>query len=637
MHQPQNPAAIAAADAAAAAISVPPSTLADPSIANTYFTTLLTTHPTPPPPAVILSWLAGPADYFLGGGGSTDVCAAYLRCVSTYADCLVEVAVAESGDVGGNTVISVARAAGRAATKCRDHRGVIASSGIIATLSRLATCWETAAKQKELMEDARKKQQQSGEEEKQQQQSVADSDDKSSKMKTRALTPYHAELMRCCILAGHYRYASSFAESHPVNFVGPMRSMHAAMASASRSSSSFLARGVNPGLDPVEVADAVETYLTYFYYLGMVYIGCEDLELAAHCFRVCVVAPSQVVSAISIAARKKLLLCQCLLVEEYGLATSGEGGKGKSKKDMIMELPAASSPCVGRYMSGSSVKGGTFGAKTASSAPEGTSAAATSQSGTTAAASGGTTSSTTTAKARQLSGRRDRSMEQNFYHLGRYHDIVIAYLKDNAEHLDVILQDTADLLAYDGNLGLAKRIRDSMSWKDVAKTVSIYKVVALEKVVSKDGDCTEKRKKAESLLLEILQYGGRKKSNTDASLPFGVKIDQESGMVYFPREGDELWDDDYDEEEDDDDQLQDMATRVKTCMSLAQRVRELDTVLSESNRYQRLVISDRTSRGLDTVGGKTGGGSSMPTEGGPGSGPMGVADLGRSSPMDAFD
>jgi len=618
-----------------------------------YFTTLLQTPATPHPPGVVLSWLAAPAEYFLNGGGTTDVCATYLRCISTYVHCLTNIAIAESGDVGGNTVISIIKAAGKAATKCRDNRALISSSGIISTLAQLSSCWEEAAKQ-QLLEGGGDSSATSSKQQKQRSASNNNSSVTSTtakqKMKTCALTPYHAELMRCCVLAGQYRFAYSFAELHPINFVGPMRSMSAAASSSGGG-------GGMAGLDPVEAADGIETYLTYFYYYGMVCVGCDDYELAAHCFRICVSAPSQVVSAISIAARKKLLLIQCLLVEEYGLAAGSGGGysegsaagKGKDKKDVAMELPAASSPCVIRYMSGSSVKGGTFGATgKPESAAEGpvTTTAAGAEGGTTAPSTSAQSASSSTAAVaggRPVGGRRDRSKEKNYYHLGRYHDIVVAYLNDNAEHLDFILDDTAELLAYDGNLGLAKRVKDSIAWRNVAKTASVYEVVALEKIGStttetKIGDIGEKRKKAEDLLLEILSEG-------KADCSFGVKIDQESGVVYFPREGDGSWDDDDEDmdRDEDDEQLEGMASRVKECMALAQRIRELDTALTASNRYQTLVIRDRTAKGLATVGGKaSGGGSSTATEAGGaslsgGSGPRGVAELGRSGPMDTFD
>ena len=67
---------------------------------------------------------------------------------------------------------------------------------------------------------------------------------------------------------------------------------------------------------------SVRHVLRYFYLRGMVHVGCQHLSLARRCFWTCLSIPSEVVSAIAVAAWKKLVLVQALLlVDQVGPQT----------------------------------------------------------------------------------------------------------------------------------------------------------------------------------------------------------------------------------------------------------------------------------------------------------------------------
>ena len=65
------------------------------------------------------------------------------------------------------------------------------------------------------------------------------------------------------------------------------------------------------------------------------------MNLAVRCFRTCLCIPSEVVSAIAVAAWKKLVLIQCLLQTDLPV-----------DKTKPMDLPNPTPSCVQRYMNG---------------------------------------------------------------------------------------------------------------------------------------------------------------------------------------------------------------------------------------------------------------------------------------------
>jgi len=94
------------------------------------------------------------------------------------------------------------------------------------------------------------------------------------------LTPAHVEFLQCSVLAAQYRYARRM-----VDVEWPR---------------------------PTQGGDAVQT-LRYYYLRGLVHMGCEEWQWAVRSFWTCLSVPFEGVSAIMIAAWKKMVLCQCLL------------------------------------------------------------------------------------------------------------------------------------------------------------------------------------------------------------------------------------------------------------------------------------------------------------------------------------
>ena len=107
-----------------------------------------------------------------------------------------------------------------------------------------------------------------------------------------SLTPFHSEFLQVALLAGQYRYASAFLASHPM----------------SQTTLDFPYLRIDPS-----------SYLRTHYYAGLVHVGCNNWNAALDSFHLCLTMPCSSVNAVAVAARKKSLLVQCLLLESEEL------------------------------------------------------------------------------------------------------------------------------------------------------------------------------------------------------------------------------------------------------------------------------------------------------------------------------
>jgi hypothetical protein len=101
-----------------------------------------------------------------------------------------------------------------------------------------------------------------------------------------SLTAAHVEFLQCSVLAAQYHYARRM-----VDMEWPR---------------------------PIQGSELVQT-LRYFYLRGLVHMGCEEWQWAVRSFWTCLSVPFEGISAIVIAAWKKMVLCQCLLGGSTGL------------------------------------------------------------------------------------------------------------------------------------------------------------------------------------------------------------------------------------------------------------------------------------------------------------------------------
>jgi len=429
-----------------------------------------------------------------------------------------------------------------------------------------------------------------------------------------ALTPFHPEFLQCCLLAGQYRFAQSFLSSRP----------------ASHTSLGF----------PYLRLDAT-IYLRTHYYAGMVHVGCDEWNAALDSFHLCLTMPCSSVSAISVAARKKSLLVQCLLLESEELDGNNNGGGnadksnaparvggGKSQKstveNQVLDLPGAASAAVIKYMAASSNRvggngGGGGGALSAGSgsAPERTAGSETSEqpsgrerhsSSRRRMRSANSNSSSDAAGGERGASSEGSSRTKNYSHLGSYHDLISTYISGNAHHTAKLLTEMTDLLHVDGNWGLAKRLEGRLAYRAVRKVASVYSVVGVDVLEGKmqeevcsdlgsgstgvGGEIVGKRG-VEDLLMGMAACDAKDALLAD---PFVARMDHSTGMVSFL----DYYDDDESSEDDDSHEQwmeADLSQRLESCIALAERVRDLDIGLTTSHKYQQHAMKEMMMKG----------------------------------------
>ncbi|KAL3792711.1 hypothetical protein ACHAW5_005816 [Stephanodiscus triporus] len=421
-----------------------------------------------------------------------------------------------------------------------------------------------------------------------------------------SLTPFHAEYLRACLLAGQYRRAHSFLSSRPIR--------HATLDSACLR------------LDPTSCLRA-------HYHAGLVHLGCEAWDDALDSFHACLVLPCSVVSSIAVAARKKGLLVRCLMLggeELDGVIDArvddgggGAGGRtGPTLEDRILSLPGGASAAVAKFMSVSSNRVGRAdpalggGGGASASAPERTAGSETSE---------GSAGRERSSRRRTRGANPDRraapslssstlsggavgverrgptdasSTSRENSHLGSYHDLVSAYVRGNADHYAKLLSEMTGLLRSDGNWGLAKRLEGRLRvYRTIRKVASVYSVVGvdvLEVKMQEAGASEVDRHGIEDVLMGMLRCDAGDPLLVD---PFVARMDQSTGMVSFLDDVDESFD-----IEDEERRMEaDLSARLQSCIALAERVRDLDIALTTSPKYQQYAMKEMMMKGDLTV------------------------------------
>jgi len=442
-----------------------------------------------------------------------------------------------------------------------------------------------------------------------------------------SLTPFHSEFLQVALLAGQYRYASAFLASRPMS--------HTTLNS------------------PYFRIDS-SSYLRTHYYAGLVHIGVGNWNSALDSFHLCLTIPCGSVSAVSVAARKKSLLVQCLLLESEELdgspnptqkanIQSKTGSDGKSPKsaleNKVLNLPGAASAAVCKYMTASfnRVVGGERRGSTSvgDSAPSEYAGADTSeqqppqQQGRGERSSRRRMRSANSNSSSDVAGGGERGGEgskaNKFSNLGSYHELVSTYISGNAANYTKLLTEMMELLYTDGNWGLAKQLEGRLlAYRNIRKVASVYSVVGvdvLEKNMQEMGSSGEVGKHGiEDLLIGMAATDAKDPLLID---PFVARIDHSTGMVSFLDQNEDESDD---ECEDEALMETDLSNRLQSCIALAERVRDLDITLSTSTKYQRM--KNKGSRGTSEMLHGAGAGASVADIGMSDDGPLDI-DMGN--------
>ena len=477
------------------------------------------------------------------------------------------------------------------------------------------------------------------------------------------LTPAHPELLQCCLLAGHYRAASRLVTTIPVRTVSANKAACMASAIELKNAGTDVANApssTNSGSSKKALANRLphvnaEAYLRYFYYLGMIRVGCNDLEGAISAFSVCLTVPCRTVSAIIIAARKKMLLCRCLLTDptsptdRSSVSLFAEGDDSEAAKrsrtmarQHLLSVPAATSPAVTRYLGNASPS---FASSASSSQPhphvpvggkpstsgsskrsrgavgdyydddvamappdERRRVSLTNESGAGEEPSEG--GDQKPAAAERGAGQPDREVfasgeegatvdsarcmrETESYNLGRYDSLVDAFASGNVKEFREVREAMADILAVDSNAGLAEQVEAGMRARRVHAVAAVYEVVSMATLASDIG-FEGRSAEAERVVSDMV-----------ATTHFLARIDQESGMVYFMSGAGD--DDDDDDSDDEEEHRAELAMQMRQCIELSDRIRSLDADITASERYQQIVARNEANSKAAGQSGESGG------------------------------
>lgn len=462
---------------------------------------------------------------------------------------------------------------------------------------------------------------------------VSPSKAKKENEKVTCLTPFHAEFLQCCILSLQFRYAQRFLRSHPVH-------SHSLVLASSNSSAASNNTANHSHLDST-------SYLRYHYFSGIVHMKCEDWHSALSSFQLCLTIPCiggnfNTVSSISIAARKKMLLIQCWLLEADQMdgpsnevvnecsSAERKSTASKSKKSTveskIFQMPGAASQVMCRYLSNPSNRVGAGDSTIGGGEPS------TPNSNPERAGIGGETGEerredfhSMRKKHRQHpssssdgSGTNDRGppltsgQMKNIRELGRYHDLVTTYVSGNASHYATLLLEMHDSLVTEENWELAKRLEGRLVYRTVRELASVYAVIgmdALERKVRERCDASVQelmgtRRRAEDALMGM---AGSDWEDVLVSDPFYARMNQSTCVVGFVEE-----DSDAIANQEIEEQLleYDLSQRVESCIVLAERVRDLDIQLTSSTKYQHQIAkwemkddaSTKQGQGVSDIG-----------------------------------
>lgn len=459
---------------------------------------------------------------------------------------------------------------------CKDNPHKISTSGILHTLLRLIETTITVASPLDLHSKLNRGNILN----------VTSISAKEKKTIIHCLTPFHAEFLQCCILSQQFRYAQRFLRSHPVH-------THSLILS----SKNVMASGANhPRFDTM-------SYLRFHYYAGLIHMECQDWNSALSSFHLCLTVPCigsnlSAVSVVSVAARKKMLLIRCLLLEAEdmdgpsGKIESFKGKASKSKKSLIenkvLEMPGAACQTMCRYMSNPSKRVGDN--NTPGSNPE---------QGSIIGEDRREGYHSMRRKQRQNpsseGGHNDRGppltsdQMKNIRQLGQYHDLVSTYVTGISSHFATLLVEMHDLLVFDENWELAKFLEGRLVYRAIRGVASTYSVIgidSLEKLVrdicgTPVQETMGSRNRVEDTLSGMAAFDWE---NVLVSDPFYARIDQKSGVVSFVEDDTNA----VEREEEEKQWLEyDLSKRMESCIGLAERVRDLDIQLSTSSKFQQ--------------------------------------------------
>lgn len=400
----------------------------------------------------------------------------------------------------------------------------------------------------------------------------------------------HVEFLQACVYAEQYRYAERVTTAN--NFwPRPMGSSHSH------------SHGHNV---------SVRQVLRYYYLRGTVHVGCQHYQLAVRCFWTCLSVPAETVSAVAVAAWKKMVLLQCLLQSDVPAVSLTAA--------QLLATPTAAPSCVGRFLTlaaavksssnnnnnnnpAAAVTGGGRGRGSGIAGNEndmynnnnnnhavGSSSTGRQQrqgqgqpeqvmnmvEGT--SSEGSAMSSSTTGHEGQRQGHGQQTLpltnQANGMGVHVYTELIHAFVKVDRPAFQKIMQQHGAQLVTDGNAGLVAQLCQSeLVKRQVYEWSRVYAVISLEQL---SGMLEMAVAEVQALLLQL-----------SMEKKWKIQMDDD-GMVVFPKLGAA----EHSSAED--------AKDVEELIQLTKVVQKLDVNVASSSKYHTFVRRENTAAATAT-------------------------------------
>ena len=265
---------------------------------------------------------------------------------------------------------------------------------------------------------------------------------------------------------------------------------------------SFAARALEKSWPLPNSNISVRHVLRYFLLRGMIHVGCNDWTMAVRCFWTCLSIPSEIVSLLAVSAWKKLLLVQCLQMEEddyrpvaepknifsaspMAMSTTSSSSSSTSTSTSSlgggpMAVPKALPTCMSRFLSMASNK------TTQKNQPEEVMVQE----------DFGEPSSIHQQQQQQQQPSEGQQQQQQPAHPGQqtpyvamgvkvYMDLVHAFVSGDRAKFQNLKQQHGNLLQADGNMGLVHQCETAMFDRQVYQLSRMYSVIPLADLAAK--------------------------------------------------------------------------------------------------------------------------------------------------------
>lgn len=280
----------------------------------------------------------------------------------------------------------------------------------------------------------------------------------------------------------------------------------------------------------------VKQVLRYYYLRGCIHINLRHWNWAIRCLGTCLVVPSDVVSAIAIAAWKKYVLVQCLHLgppapsDSTTSSSSSSSSQSLSQHKSPLQLSKAVPPCLTRFLKSTETVGtsttGSSAASAASSAmaesegPENPPYPQNPEDHHADTAMHMVESAEGDEAESQRETQPKRADQYKNLGVQHYTELVHAFEKRDRPTFDAIVQQHQTLFVSDGNMGLVQQCSVELTRQEVYYLSRIYAVVPLHRLatslhLSNDNVRT---------LLRQLQK----------DLDWPIEIQNDTDMVVFP-------------------------------------------------------------------------------------------------------